>query len=76
MEEFERLLRAHDWTYEMSDDQNQWRAGADARERLLRMAAKFPLNQVYEKVKEVRSDEFGEKFLMQLTMWGVKPVHE
>jgi hypothetical protein len=36
-EEFERLLKAHDWLYQMSDDFSVWRSGRDARDELDRL---------------------------------------
>lgn len=35
--EYERLLKNHDWTFEMSDDHRVWEAGRAAQERLIRL---------------------------------------
>lgn len=35
--EFKRLLKRHDWTYEMSDDHRVWQAGRAARDVLNNM---------------------------------------
>jgi hypothetical protein len=36
-QEFERLLKRHDWTYEYSDDHRVWQAGTAERDELKRM---------------------------------------
>jgi len=57
MEEYVKLLKGHDWTYDYSDDHSVWRRGADAHKKLRQMADKLdPEHEVWNKY-----DPFAKK---------------
>lgn len=39
--DYTRLLRAHDWFHEYSDDQDVWRRGVAQREALIKLRQQF-----------------------------------
>ncbi len=43
-EEFEKLLKRHDWYYQFSDDQSVWRDGHDSEHKI---------QYLYDKLKKV-----------------------
>lgn len=38
LQEYDRMLRNHDWNYEYSDDKTKWKAGSNERARLLEIS--------------------------------------
>jgi len=63
MEEYVKLLKSHDWTYDYSDDHSVWRRGADAHKKLRQMSDKLdPEHEVWNKY-----DPFAKKDESQYT---------
>ena len=41
LEQFEQMLKSHDWTYTMSDDHSRFMAGAESAKKLKAFAVKI-----------------------------------
>jgi hypothetical protein len=52
-EEFLKLLKKHDWTYQHTDDHTVWQAGNSSWNRIQNLMKMHPeLRKVYDKFKE------------------------
>lgn len=50
LEDFEKLLKEHDWYFEMADDQRAWSAGVKTWEEIKKHKDTSPLHkELYEK---------------------------
>ena len=46
IEEYERMLRKHDWHYDYSDDHSVWQRGRDSESKLILLAREHPILNV------------------------------
>ena len=55
-EQIKSLMQKHDWYFDYSDDQREWRKGSGEKQEILNLMRKIPMNQIPELIKLVPED--------------------
>jgi 2-methylcitrate dehydratase PrpD len=53
IDQIKSLMQKHDWYFEYSNDQKEWRKGSAEKQEILALMRKIPMNQIPELLKLV-----------------------
>lgn len=53
IDQIKSLMQKHDWYFEYSNDQKEWRKGSAEKQEILALMRKIPMNQIPELMKLV-----------------------
>lgn len=70
IDQIKSLMQKHDWYFEYSDDQKEWRKGSAEKQEILALMHKIPMNQIPELMKLVPHD-LKQKWLLELQLPNV-----
>jgi hypothetical protein len=63
--QIKELIQKHDWFFDYSDDQRDWRKGSAEKQEILSLMRKIPRNQTPE-LLELVPQELKEKWFLEL----------
>ena len=53
IDQIKSLMQKHDWFFDYSDDQREWRKGSGEKQEILNLMRKIPMDQLPELMKLV-----------------------